>query len=544
MAAPTAGHGRFIQRKVMQVEGKWLGGRYQILQRAGGGGMAVVYKAMDTALGRHVAVKVMNDSLSHDEDFIRRFEREAHAAGSLSHSNVVQVFDVGREGNTHYIVMEYIEGASLMDQIEERGRIPAEEAAYIVAQVCDGLAHAHKKGIVHRDLKPHNVMYTLDGQYKLADFGISRTTRSSTITKTGSVMGSVHYFSPEQAQGKPVSVRSDLYSLGVTLYEMVTGQLPFDGEEAVAIALKHLQEPVPDPRSIVPDLPESLCAVIFKAMEKKPEHRFQSAQEMGEALRQLTIMGAEAPRQGEPQAWTPRDEPPSQMNSERVPQQQSRTTRITQSRQTRKKGKKKRWMGLAMAIALLSFLSYGIFFSGLFDTSDGQADAETTGTPTQDEKSKATVDSKESESEKEMSDKEDSPADTSPGASSSKTEEEEEAEDSQEDGGHDWKGMDWEKGDPHFKNISSNGSEGEYHVTLETDLSPEFYYDIILHDSNGKRRQVITRVAVPTPGDGSDYEDIDFKVDVTDDISNEGLVKIRLYDEGESQAYKVLDTLP
>ncbi len=197
-----------------------------------------------------------------------------------------------------------------------------------------------------------------------------------------------------------------------------------------------------------------------------------------------------------------------------------------------------------MAIALLSFLSYGIFFSGLFDTSDGQADAETTGTPTQDEKSKATVDSKESESEKEMSDKEDSPADTSPGASSSKTEEEEEAEDSQEDGGHDWKGMDWEKGDPHFKNISSNGSEGEYHVTLETDLSPEFYYDIILHDSNGKRRQVITRVAVPTPGDGSDYEDIDFKVDVTDDISNEGLVKIRLYDEGESQAYKVLDTLP
>ena len=188
--------------------------------------MAVVYKAMDTALGRHVAVKVMNDSLSHDEDFIRRFDREARAAGSLSHPNVVHVFDVGREGHIHYIVMEYIEGASLMDLIQKKGRIPAEEAAQIAAQVCDGLAHAHGKGIVHRDLKPHNVMCTLDGQYKLADFGISRTTGLSTITKTGFVMGSVHYFSPEQARGNQVSVRSDLYSLGVTLYEMVTRSAP------------------------------------------------------------------------------------------------------------------------------------------------------------------------------------------------------------------------------------------------------------------------------------------------------------------------------
>lgn len=524
----------------MQVEGKWLGGRYQILERVGGGGMAVVYKAVDSALGRHVAIKVMNDSLSHDEDFIRRFDREARAAGSLSHPNVVHVFDVGREGHTHYIVMEYIEGASLMDLIEKRGRIPAEEAARIAAQVCDGLAHAHGKGIVHRDLKPHNVMYTLDGQYKLADFGISRTTGSSTITKTGFVMGSVHYFSPEQARGNQVSVRSDLYSLGVMLYEMVTGRLPFEGEEAVAIALKHLQEPVPDPRSIVPDLPESLCAVIFRAMEKDPEHRFQSAQEMSDALRQLAPTGVDAPPQVDPQAWIQGEEPRSKTGSERLQNQGTRNTRMSKTRHTRKKGKKKKWVGLAVAIALLFSLSYGIISSGLFDTSGGQADAEEqTDPPEQDGDHQAKEDLKAVDSPRDDEDGEDTRPDTSQRPSSPKTDK---GDSREEESGYDWRRVDWEKGHPHFRNISISGSEGNYHVTLETDLTPKFYYDVIVYDSQGER-QVITRATVSTQGNGNEYGTTEFEVDVPD-VPSEGLVKIRLYGEGGYKAYRVLDKLP
>ncbi|WP_188433287.1 protein kinase domain-containing protein [Kroppenstedtia guangzhouensis] len=519
------------------MEGKWLGGRYQILKHVGGGGMAVVYKAMDTALGRHVAVKVMNDSLSHDEDFIRRFDREARAAGSLSHPNVVHVFDVGREGHIHYIVMEYIEGASLMDLIQKKGRIPAEEAAQIAAQVCDGLAHAHGKGIVHRDLKPHNVMCTLDGQYKLADFGISRTTGLSTITKTGFVMGSVHYFSPEQARGNQVSVRSDLYSLGVTLYEMVTGRLPFDGEEAVAIALKHLQEPVPDPRSVVPDLPESLCAVILKAMEKDPEQRFQSAKEMSDALRQLTTTGYEPPQQGEPQALIQPEKPRSKKGSPSLRNPEKRNTRMSQSRNGRKKGQKKKWVGLAVAIVLLLSLSYGIFSSGLFDTSGGLVDAEEQTDPTDQEKDRqAEKGSQAIDSPREDKDDETTPPTTSQKLSPLNPDDNDSREEKK---GYDWQKEFWENGHPRFNNISSSGSEGVYQVTVETDLSPEFYYDVIIFDTRGER-QVITRATVPTQGRGNGFKTIDFQVNVPD-VPSKGLVKIRLYGEGGIKAYKILE---
>ncbi len=269
------------------MEGRLLGGRYEIIQRVGGGGMAVVYKAKDRLLGRYIAVKVMNPSLSNDEEYIQRFQREAKNAASLSHPNVVSLYDVGQEENIYYLVMEYIDGPSLKELIQQRGRIPPQEAIEIAIQIGEGLAHAHQMQIVHRDIKPHNIMVAPNRRYKVTDFGIARSSEESTITQTGSVMGSVHYFSPEQARGGEIGYPSDLYSFGILLYEMVTGKLPFDGDTAVSIALKHLQEPPPDPRNFNPNLPDGLCDLILKALEKDPGDRFASATEMIDALHQL-----------------------------------------------------------------------------------------------------------------------------------------------------------------------------------------------------------------------------------------------------------------
>lgn len=269
------------------MEGKQLGGRYEILQHLGDGGMASVYKAKDVLLNRHVAVKVLNDQLSKDEGFVNRFLREAQMAGKMSHPNIVNVYDVGQEAQTYYIVMEFVEGLTLDELLRMRGPLPAAEAMKIAMQICDGLSHAHKHGIIHRDIKPHNIMSTPDGRYKIMDFGISRLLGATThYTKTGTVLGSVHYLSPEQASGHKVSYMSDLYSLGVVLYELVTGQVPFDADEIVAIALKHIQQPVPDPKSTNPQLPDPLCHIIHKALSKKPQHRFQSADQMKNALRE------------------------------------------------------------------------------------------------------------------------------------------------------------------------------------------------------------------------------------------------------------------
>ncbi|MBN2908295.1 Stk1 family PASTA domain-containing Ser/Thr kinase [Polycladomyces sp. WAk] len=269
----------------MNMEGKKLGGRYHVISRVGGGGMAVVYKAKDLLLNRYVAIKVLNESLSNDAEFIRRFSREAQAAASLSHPNVVNVYDVGKDGHTHYIVMEYVEGPTLKEFILENGPLPPEEAAAIAIQICDALAHAHENQIVHRDIKPHNILLGSNGRAKVTDFGIARAATSSTITQTGSVMGSVHYFSPEQARGGVIGEKSDLYSLGVVLYEMVTGVLPFDGDSAIGIALKHLQEPVPDPRQWNPDIPDQLIDIIMRALEKDPQNRFPSAKAMMQELK-------------------------------------------------------------------------------------------------------------------------------------------------------------------------------------------------------------------------------------------------------------------
>lgn len=264
----------------MQMEGKKLGGRYEIVSRVGGGGMAVVYKAKDLLLNRFVAIKVLNESLSNDSEFIRRFSREAQAAASLSHPNIVNVYDVGRDGYTHYIVMELVEGPTLKQYIQERGPLPVEEAAHIAMQICDGLAHAHENQIVHRDIKPHNILLGANGRVKVTDFGIARAASSSTITQTGSVMGSVHYFSPEQARGGVIGEKSDIYSLGIVFYEMLTGQLPFDGDSAISIALKHLQDPVEDPRNLNGEIPDNVASIVMRAMEKDPSMRYTSAAAM------------------------------------------------------------------------------------------------------------------------------------------------------------------------------------------------------------------------------------------------------------------------
>jgi len=261
-----------------------LGGRYEIIERIGGGGMALVYRAQDILLGRNVAVKILRQQFVHDEDFVRRFRREAQAAASLSHPNIVSVYDVGQQDDTHYIVMEYVEGRNLNDIIKERAPLQPEEAVKIAAQICDALDHAHNNQIIHRDIKPHNILIGKNGRVKVTDFGIARAVTSSTITQTGSVVGSVHYLSPEHAKGVVTGEKSDLYSLGVVLYQMVTGRLPFLGESPISVALKHLQDGFEEPRKVNPLIPQSLENIILRAMRKSPGERYGSAREMLEDL--------------------------------------------------------------------------------------------------------------------------------------------------------------------------------------------------------------------------------------------------------------------
>lgn len=264
----------------MSTIGHLLGGRYELLSRIGGGGMALVYKARDILLNRFVAVKVLRQQFMHDDEFVRRFRREAQSAAALSHPNIVSIYDVGQEDDTHYIVMEYIDGANLNEIIRERAPLPVNESVRIASQICDALDHAHHSQIIHRDIKPHNILIGTNGRVKVTDFGIARAATSSTITQTGSVVGSVHYFSPEHAKGVATGEKSDIYSLGIVLYQMLTGRLPFLGESPISVALKHLQEPFEEPRLVNPNIPQSVENVILRAMRKNAYERYASAQDM------------------------------------------------------------------------------------------------------------------------------------------------------------------------------------------------------------------------------------------------------------------------
>ena len=265
--------------------GKTLGNRYEIVEKVGSGGMSFVYKARCSLLNRYVAVKILRPEFISDESFVKKFRQESQAAASLSHQNIVGIYDVGVDEDIYYIVMEYIEGKTLKQLIREKGRMNPHHAAEIAQQICKALVHAHKNHIVHRDIKPHNILVTKDGTAKVTDFGIARAVTSSTVTNTGSVIGSVHYFSPEQARGGYIDEKSDLYSLGIVLYEMVTGKVPFEGESPISIALKHIQETVTPPAELIDGIPAGLEQIIMKAIQKDPGSRYETAEQMLEDIR-------------------------------------------------------------------------------------------------------------------------------------------------------------------------------------------------------------------------------------------------------------------
>lgn len=271
------------------MDGQVLGNRYRIEERIGGGGMSVVFRATDLQLGRDVAVKVMRNHLAADEDFVRRFWREAQNAAALSHPNLVKIYDVGRDGENCFIVMELITGRTLKQMIQEQGPLPIDLAVKIAMQILDALGHAHEQKIIHRDVKPHNVLIARDGTVRVTDFGIARATTTDTVTHTGSILGSAHYFSPEQANGYPANEKSDLYSMGVVLYEMVTGRVPFQGESPITVAIKHIREAVTPASALNQEVPAELDQIIQQALAKEPEERFADAGEMRAALEQFLV---------------------------------------------------------------------------------------------------------------------------------------------------------------------------------------------------------------------------------------------------------------
>ena len=270
----------------MNLEGKVLGNRYEIIEKIGNGGMATVYKAKDTVLNRFVAVKSLKDEFTTDDEFIKRFAAEAQSAASLTHPNIVSIYDVGHEENIYYIVMELIKGKTLKQIVNEDGKLPWKWSLNIAIQIASALETAHKNKIIHRDIKPHNIIITENGVAKVTDFGIAKAVSNSTITAFGTTIGSVHYFSPEHARGGYTDEKSDLYSLGVVMYEMLTGTVPFDADTAVSIALKHMQEKVIEPVEINEDIPNAVNDIIMKAMQKDANLRYQSATEM---LRDLNM---------------------------------------------------------------------------------------------------------------------------------------------------------------------------------------------------------------------------------------------------------------
>lgn len=280
--------------------GKIFNNRYQIIEKLGAGGTAIVFRAQDMLLNRMVTVKILREEYASNNEFVRRFRHEAQAVASLSHNNIVSVYDVGFEENMHYIVMEFVEGESLKDYIKRKGVLKLNEACNIISQLLAGLQHAHEHGIIHRDIKPHNILLGKDGRAKVTDFGIAVGMSDVTMTYNTSsrIMGSVHYISPEQVQGKAVTEKSDIYSAGVVFYEMLTGRLPYMGETPISIAMQHVQGELILPHQVNPNVPMAISYVVMRAMRKNPDMRYGSAREMAEAIR-AAYEGSMAPEEAE-----------------------------------------------------------------------------------------------------------------------------------------------------------------------------------------------------------------------------------------------------
>ncbi|MEA4818311.1 MAG: Stk1 family PASTA domain-containing Ser/Thr kinase [[Clostridium] scindens] len=271
----------------MVKDGIFLGKRYEVLSKIGAGGMADVYKGKDHMLNRYVAIKVLKKEFKEDENFVRKFRSEAQAAAGLIHPNVVNVYDVGEDRGLYYMVMELVEGITLKEYIDKKGRLSHKETISIAIQMCTGIGVAHAANIIHRDIKPQNIIISTDGKVKVTDFGIAKATTSNTISSNA--MGSVHYTSPEQARGGFSDQKSDIYSIGITLYEMVTGQVPFDGDSTVSVAIKHLQEEITPPSEIVPDIPYSLEQIILKCTQKNGERRYKNTDELIQDLKRSLV---------------------------------------------------------------------------------------------------------------------------------------------------------------------------------------------------------------------------------------------------------------
>lgn len=274
---------------MINLIGRLLGNRYLIVEKIGEGGMALVYKAKCQLLNRYVAVKILRPEFTADEDFVQKFKKEPLAVASLSQSNIVGVYDVGEDDGIHYIVMEYVKGITLKEYIKNNGALDYRQALNIAAQIATALDHAHKKGVIHRDIKPHNILLTEDMTVKVTDFGIARAATAGTMTNTGKVIGSVYYFSPEQARGGFTDHRTDIYSLGVVLYEMLTGKLPYDADSPISIALKHIQDSFVEPSEVNPKIPKSVNSIVVKAMEKDMTKRYQSAREMLDDINKVLV---------------------------------------------------------------------------------------------------------------------------------------------------------------------------------------------------------------------------------------------------------------
>lgn len=262
------------------IIGSCLGDRYKILEMIGGGGMATVYRAFDNILEREVAVKILRQDLALDERAVKRFRREAQSALTLSHPNIVSIYDIGEGEGTYYIVMEYVKGLTLKDYIQNNHPIPLEEALLIMEQIASAISHAHEYQIIHRDIKPQNILIDTNGNIKITDFGIAMLLQSATMTQTNTTIGSVHYLSPEQANGSVITYQTDIYSMGILFYELFAGAPPFQGESAVAVALHHIQTPVPSIRILRPEIPQSVENIILKAAAKDLKHRYHTVQEM------------------------------------------------------------------------------------------------------------------------------------------------------------------------------------------------------------------------------------------------------------------------